>query len=120
MDLNSIILYLNAIGFGIGGAVTLILSAYSDYWSRKHLLVTISIAVYGACSIPCYWLQGYTLHNFDALTALWILFAVLTFVIMAVLSMYIPHCMRKIATNESSLDTDGTLAARCGRLLNAN
>ncbi|KAK4902931.1 hypothetical protein LTR27_000870 [Elasticomyces elasticus] len=39
---------------------------------------------------------------------------------MAVLSMYIPHCMRNIATNESSLDTEGTLAARCGRLLNAN
>ncbi|KAK5691001.1 hypothetical protein LTR17_025776 [Elasticomyces elasticus] len=108
MDLNSIILYLNAIGFGVGGAVTLVLSAYSDYWSRKHLLVTISIAVYGACSIPCYWLQGYTLNNFDALTALWILFAVLTFIIMAVLSMYIPHCMRNIATDESSLDTEGS------------
>ncbi|KAK5714973.1 hypothetical protein LTR15_010389 [Elasticomyces elasticus] len=108
MDLNSIILYLNAIGFGIGGAVTLLLSAYSDYWSRKHLLVTISIAVYGACSIPCYWLQGYTLNSFDALTALWILFAVLTFIIMAVLSMYIPHCMRNVATNQSTLDTEGS------------
>lgn len=34
LDLNSIILYMNAIGFGVGGVVTLFLSAYSDFWSK--------------------------------------------------------------------------------------
>ena len=34
-DLNAIILYLNAFTFGLGGVVTLILSAYSDYWRES-------------------------------------------------------------------------------------
>jgi hypothetical protein len=33
-DLNAIILYLNAFTFGLGGVVTLLLAAYSDYWSE--------------------------------------------------------------------------------------
>lgn len=37
LDLNAILLYMNAFGVGLGGLVTLILSAYSDYWCTfKH------------------------------------------------------------------------------------
>jgi hypothetical protein len=32
LDLNAVLLYMNAFGVGLGGMVTLILSAYSDYW----------------------------------------------------------------------------------------
>ena len=32
LDVNSIVLYMNAMGFGIGGVVTLLMSAYSDFW----------------------------------------------------------------------------------------
>lgn len=39
-DLNAIILYLNAFTFGLGGAVTLLLAAYSDYW-RKYLAIMV-------------------------------------------------------------------------------
>jgi hypothetical protein len=35
LDLNSVVLYLNAFIYGVGGIVTLILSAYSDYWSES-------------------------------------------------------------------------------------
>ena len=34
LDLNAILLYMNAFGVGLGGLVTLILSAYSDYWCK--------------------------------------------------------------------------------------
>ena len=57
--------------------------------------MTIFIVLYGALSIPVYWLQGYSLVNFEALTALWILFAINTFIIIALLNIYIPYCMRK-------------------------
>lgn len=34
MDLNAIVLYMNAFAFGLGGVVTLLLSAYADYWRK--------------------------------------------------------------------------------------
>lgn len=37
LDLNAILLYMNAFGVGLGGLVTLILSAYSDYWCKFRL-----------------------------------------------------------------------------------
>jgi hypothetical protein len=35
LDLNSAILYLNAMGFGLGGILALIISAYADFWSMS-------------------------------------------------------------------------------------
>lgn len=35
MDLNSVLLYLNAFAFGLGGACTMFLSAYSDFWCES-------------------------------------------------------------------------------------
>ena len=69
LDLNSVLLYLNALAFGLGGACSLFLCAYSDYWSRKHLLVSFFIICYGAFSIPVYWLQDYNSHDFATLIA---------------------------------------------------
>ena len=37
LDLNAILMYMNAFGIGLGGLVTLILSAYSDYWCTFEL-----------------------------------------------------------------------------------
>ena len=39
MDVNSVLLYMNAFGIGLGGFVTLILSAYSDYWCKQDFHV---------------------------------------------------------------------------------
>jgi hypothetical protein len=54
LDLNSVLLYLNAMGFGLGGFLSLIISAYADYWSaflyhghwfpdRKRALIKIGM-----------------------------------------------------------------------------
>lgn len=34
LDLNSVLLYLNALGFGFGGVLVLLISAYADFWSE--------------------------------------------------------------------------------------
>ena len=34
VDLNSALLYLNAMGFGLGGASAVLISAYADFWSK--------------------------------------------------------------------------------------
>ena len=36
LDLNSVILYLNAMGFGFGGFLSLFISAYADFWSEYY------------------------------------------------------------------------------------
>ncbi len=36
LDLNSILLYLNALAFALGGTLMVFLSAYSDFWSESH------------------------------------------------------------------------------------
>lgn len=33
LDLNSVILYLNAMGLGFGGFISIFISAYADFWS---------------------------------------------------------------------------------------
>jgi hypothetical protein len=66
---------------------------------HKHLLVTGAIVLYGAFSVPAYWLQDYTLANFHALSGLYIIFQVVTLVMMAIMSIYIPHCMRGVNKN---------------------
>ncbi|KAM0708126.1 hypothetical protein Q7P35_004776 [Cladosporium inversicolor] len=101
MDVNSVLLYMNAFGIGLGGFVTLILSAYSDYWSRKHLLVTTLFIIYGVISIPVNWLQGYSNYNFQTLTALNIIFTISTNILVALLNIYIPYCMRRAAAESS-------------------
>lgn len=95
LDLNSVLLYLNALAFGLGGACSLFLCAYSDFWAKKHLLVSFFIICYGVFAIPAYWLQGYNDHDFAALIALYVLFNIVTLILIAVLNIYIPHCMRQ-------------------------
>ena len=95
LDLNSVLLYLNALAFGLGGACSLFLCAYSDYWAKKHLLVSFFIICYGIFSIPVYWLQGYNNHDFATLIALYVLFNIVTLILIAVLNIYIPYCMRQ-------------------------
>lgn len=41
LDLNSVLLYLNALSFGLGGAVTLFLCAYSDFWCESIFLKAV-------------------------------------------------------------------------------
>lgn len=109
MDVNSVLLYMNAFGIGLGGFVTLILSAYSDYWSKKHLLVTALFVIYGVISIPVNWLQGYTDYNFKTLTALNIIFTISTNILVALLNIYIPYCMQRAAPESSGWERETPL-----------
>lgn len=110
LDLNSVLLYLNALGLGVGGALMVFFSVYADFWStwtiskhqietdfiteNKSLIVTVFIALYGALSIPAYWLQSMTVTSFKAMEALYVVYAVVTYLLIALLNIYIPHCMR--------------------------
>lgn len=35
LDLNSVLLYMNAMTFGIGGFIMVFLAAYADFWSKS-------------------------------------------------------------------------------------
>lgn len=50
--------------------------------------------IYGVISIPVNWLQGYSKYNFQTLTALNIIFTISTNILVALLNIYIPYCMR--------------------------
>ncbi|KAK8098777.1 uncharacterized protein PG998_012018 [Apiospora kogelbergensis] len=97
LDLNSVLLYLNALGFGLGGALAMVISAYADFWTSKSVLVSLLIIVYGAICIPVYWLKDPTATAFNALMALYVLYAVVTYMITVVFGMFIPHYMRTAA-----------------------
>lgn len=94
IDVNSVMLYLNALGFGLGGVVSVFISAYADYWPNKSVLIAILIAVYGLICIPAYWLREPTVEAFNGLMALYVVYAVVTYIIMVVINMFIPHGMR--------------------------
>lgn len=112
LDLNSVLLYLNALAFGLGGACSLVLCAYSDYWAKKHFLVSFFIICYGVFAIPVYWLQRYTSHDFAALIALYVLFNIVTLILIAVLNIYIPYCMRQNYDESKVLQAEGELYTR--------
>ena len=38
LDLNSVLLYLNAMGFGLGGVLCVLISAYADFWSKFDMM----------------------------------------------------------------------------------
>ncbi|KAF2763360.1 hypothetical protein EJ05DRAFT_496194 [Pseudovirgaria hyperparasitica] len=94
IDLNAAILYMNALTFALGGVVTILIIAYADFWRYKTWLISIMIAVYGAVTVPSYWLRISTLRAFNSLFALSVLFGIISSVLIALLNIYIPHCMR--------------------------
>jgi hypothetical protein len=57
--------------------------------------------MYGALAIPTYWLTAPTLSNFNALFSLYVIFGIVTNIMIALLSIYIPHCMRTVNQDHS-------------------
>ncbi|KAL2071436.1 hypothetical protein VTL71DRAFT_12671 [Oculimacula yallundae] len=104
LDLNSIILYLNAFGFGLGGIGAVLIAAYADFWERKSTLVAVFIVLYGIVCIPVYWLRDTSLAAFNTLCALYVVYAVITYTLSVVLCIFIPHCMRT-AGEKTALST---------------
>jgi hypothetical protein len=56
--------------------------------------VVILIVLYGAVAVPVYWLRDTSLASFRALMALYVVYAVITYILSVVLNIYIPHYMR--------------------------
>ncbi|KIV89129.1 hypothetical protein, variant 1 [Exophiala mesophila] len=94
LDMNAVILYLNAMGFAFGGFIMIFVAALADYWKQKSLLMVITIFLYAAISIPVAWLDKLTKPTFDAFSGLYVLFSVITLALMALLNIYIPFCMK--------------------------
>jgi hypothetical protein len=72
---------------------------------NKSHLVTFFIIFYGAIAVPAYWLKDYKLSHFHALMALYVVYAIITYILSSLLCMYIPHCMR-IAGEKDGTPTD--------------
>jgi hypothetical protein len=51
------------------------------------------LIIYGALCIPGAWLDGFTKPVFDTLAALYVVYAIVTLMIVALLNIYIPHLM---------------------------
>ncbi|KAH8878967.1 hypothetical protein GQ53DRAFT_739491 [Thozetella sp. PMI_491] len=100
LDLNSVLLYLNALGFGLGGVCAIFMTAYADFWASKSLLVAILIICYGVVSVPVYWLRDVSQSSFNALMALYVLFAVISYILAVLFNIFIPHCMRTAVPEE--------------------
>jgi len=68
---------------------------------NKSVLVALLVICYGAVCIPVYWLKDTTLAAFNALMALYVVYAVVTYIITVVFNMFIPHCMRTAGQEQS-------------------
>lgn len=64
---------------------------------KKHLIITFFIVSYGALSIPSYWLRDVSAHTLASLMGIYVAFFIVTLIIIALLNVYIPHCMREVA-----------------------
>lgn len=70
---------------------------------NKSLLVTLFLIAYSAVTTPAYWLKDVSLSNFNSFIALYVVFGVFTFILMALLNIYIPHCMRVAKEKEAAI-----------------
>jgi hypothetical protein len=71
-------------------------------------MVTLLFILYGIISIPVYWLQGYSGYNFQVLSGLSIAFNITTNILVAILNIYVPYCMRTAATSSVKSVSEGT------------
>lgn len=66
-------------------------------------MVTLFLIAYGAVTTPAYWLKDVSLSDFNSLIALYVVFGVFTFILIALLNIYIPHCMRVAREKEAAM-----------------
>lgn len=70
----------------------------------------VTVVVYGAIAIPAAWLDGFTKPIFNGLAGLYVVYAVVSLMIAALLNIYIPHLMNsepEMQRHEPT-DADGT------------
>ena len=59
----------------------------------KSFFFIFFLLVYGAICTPITWLDKFTKGTFDALAVLYVLYCVVSFIVVALLHIYIPHVM---------------------------
>ncbi|CZS99427.1 uncharacterized protein RAG0_07746 [Rhynchosporium agropyri] len=67
---------------------------------KKGTLVALFIVLNGIVCIPVYWLRDASLAAFHVLCTLYVVFAVIAYIITIVFSIFIPHCMRTAVERE--------------------
>ena len=75
-------------------------------------MVTLLIVLYGIIAIPVHWLQGISGYNFQVLSGLSIVFTIITSILIAILNIYVPYCMRTAATSSIKSVREGTYCTR--------
>ena len=70
-------------------------------------MVTLLFVLYGIISIPVYWLQGVSGYNFQVLSGLSIASIITTNILVAILNIYVPYCMRTAATSSIKSAREG-------------
>lgn len=70
-------------------------------------MVTLLFVLYGIICISVYWLQGISGYNFQVLSGLSIAFTITTSILVAVLNIYVPYCMRTAATSSMKSAREG-------------
>ena len=70
-------------------------------------MVTLLFILYGIMSAPVYWLDGISDYNFQVLSGLSIIFTITTNILVAVLNIYVPYCMRTAVTSSVGSAREG-------------
>ncbi|KAL1413838.1 hypothetical protein Q8F55_001622 [Vanrija albida] len=126
VNLTSLLLYINAIGFGVGGFVTLFVCAWGDHMRLKREQYILLVCMYGALCLPAAGLTAYNISNYYGLISLYIIFAVVGYLVIAWGNIFVPYAMQAAAPIEdlpararldalNSIDGDERRALRARR-----
>lgn len=104
VNLTSLLLYLNAIAYGVSGVLTLLISGWGDHFCESSCPTSLTSAykreqyifmlvLYGALCLPAAGLTAYNYANYTALIALYTIFSITGYLAMAWMNIFIPYTM---------------------------
>ncbi|WWC59816.1 uncharacterized protein I303_102378 [Kwoniella dejecticola CBS 10117] len=117
VNLTSLFLFLNAISFGVSGALTLLICGWGDYLPFKREQYILFTVLYGALALPIAGLTEYTKTDFNTLIGLYCSFAIIGFIAGAWMNIFVPYTMQIAAPTPAPTDitpTDATSGTGMG------
>ncbi|WWC89516.1 uncharacterized protein L201_004440 [Kwoniella dendrophila CBS 6074] len=93
VNLTSLFLFLNAIIFGVSGALTLLICGWGDYLPFKREQYISFTVLYGVLALPVAGLTTYTKSNYTALIGLYTSFGIIGFMAGAWQNIFVPYTM---------------------------
>ncbi|WVW78068.1 hypothetical protein I302_100019 [Kwoniella bestiolae CBS 10118] len=103
VNLTSLFLFLNAISFGVSGALTLLICGWGDYLPFKREQYISFTILYGILALPAAGLTEYTLHNYTALIGLYVSFNIIGFMAGAWQNIFVPYTMQIAAPSPTTI-----------------